>query len=289
MRCIFLVIDGGSPHYDSLGKVQRSTWVARNQNHFPVVFVRGGGEMAGYQWDAASHTLSVPCEEKFSHILLKTVLALRWVLERFEPDYVIRTNNSSHWNLRGVLDTYATAPRKQFYGGYLGFVEVGVGRDLPEGKLPFVSGAGLWLSGDLAKRVASSRGIVALHPDDDVAVALYMRQIGVMAHRLDRSDITEYGSLRTVAHSRLKHLSRPPQAGRRLTQLDKASNLRSSLGITLWAVAYTVRELISFWSEPRKTLRQKLGRAREWRSQQRAARRWAEWVSSTPTSRQNFL
>jgi hypothetical protein len=100
--------------------------------------------------------------EDWSLIGLKTLLAFKYVLEKYDFEYLFRTNTSSYLDTQGLLGFLEGKPKTSFYGGVVGKVF---------GNSEFASGAGILLSRDVVERICEraddwKHGLV-----DDIAIA----------------------------------------------------------------------------------------------------------------------
>ena len=75
-------------------------------------------------------------------ILVKTKLALEYINNKYNYDYVIRTNLSSFWDLNNLLIFKNYLPRQKMCCGHLTFNS-------------FISGTGIIMSSDVSKKITS--------------------------------------------------------------------------------------------------------------------------------------
>jgi hypothetical protein len=110
------------------------------------------------------------CEERLDTILHKTIKAIDKLLDGHE--YVIRTNISSLWDFPLLKRLLPTLPRKQLYtGNQISWNPV------------FVTGSGMLLSRDAAKKIGAAKP-KGLDPHDDIAIAQILHAHGIRAqHR----------------------------------------------------------------------------------------------------------
>ena len=93
-------------------------------------------------------TLVVDTPEDWSLIGLKTLNALRFILENYQFDYLFRTNTSSYLDAAVLLRHIQAFPKSGVYAGLVGKVF---------GNQEFASGAGVLLSRDVVERVCLER------------------------------------------------------------------------------------------------------------------------------------
>lgn len=105
-------------------------------------------------------------EERYDTILHKTLKAVEVLLS--DHDYVIRTNISSLYDF--ALLRRKALPQEGLYAGHV-WSTSGL----------FVSGSGMILSRDVAKKLLSPPAELSLSPKDDVAIGQILRAQGVSA------------------------------------------------------------------------------------------------------------
>lgn len=105
-------------------------------------------------------------DERYDTILHKTLKAIEVLLR--DHDYVIRTNISSLYDF--VLLRRRTLPKEGLYAGHVWSTNGS-----------FVSGSGMILSRDAAKKLVSPSAALALSSKDDVAIGQILRAQGVLA------------------------------------------------------------------------------------------------------------
>lgn len=131
MRLLVLVISGGdNPVYTSHKEVWRS--YMKKTPGVDVYFLEAGTPAI------TDDTITCAGTESWGGILGKTLDALK-TLPVHAYTYVLRTNLSSLWNFRKLLDLIETFPRQGLYAGCSG----------THGCIPFVSGAGILMSADV--------------------------------------------------------------------------------------------------------------------------------------------
>jgi hypothetical protein len=142
----------------------------------------------------SSDTLTLRGVDRYETIFRKTLEALQYFLSRKTYDYVVRTNLSSVWDLRGLRAYLETAPRERVYAGQSGVhAESGV---------RFVSGAGIVMSLDVVQTLlANRRSVGSLAALDDVAIA---KAVGLSPTPLPRVDFV------SLAHYEAHHDKTPP-------------------------------------------------------------------------------
>jgi hypothetical protein len=148
--------------------------------------------------------LFVPIKDVYSNLLLKTVMGIRWVLENWDIDFIIRSNTSNYFNLALIERQFLGLDRNElFYGGATGVFVLQDERNL-EYKLNYVSGSGIYLSraaGELLTSidVQKYRDVV-----EDIAIGDFFRNFGITPYVLPRNDVSDWDPLRYQFQIRLK-------------------------------------------------------------------------------------
>jgi hypothetical protein len=101
-------------------------------------------------------------------ITRKTVLSLAHVLDRYEFRHVIRTNLSSFFVLHSLIAISRRLPDERVYAG----VELTDYRDNS-----YISGAGIWLSRDVADRLVRDDRLLGMNEPDDLAIGISVKDI----------------------------------------------------------------------------------------------------------------
>jgi hypothetical protein len=223
------------------------------------VWLRGGTK--NYKWDSESSTLSVPCAENFENLLLKTQLGVSWVLKEMNPDFIIRTNNSSFWELELAMANVLSLPRTSTYAGVL--VKRGRASDSLglEKSRAFVSGAGMYLSRDCAHFITEHDSNMFAGLNDDVAIGAILSGPGspVLAPiELSRCDLTDYQVYIRSAHTRVKHWSRGRVTVRRMIRLHELSEIHGLRDLRKWAQRFNFEELLTEGVDPARSVRSKI-------------------------------
>ena len=111
-------------------------------------------------------------------ILNKTIEAFKLINTMYDYKYIIRTNLSSFFILDNLILISNTLENTNIY--------VGVNGD-HEG-IPFISGAGMWLSKDIVEYIINNRLSLDVNIIDDVAIGKLL--INKKKGKLDRYDLT---------------------------------------------------------------------------------------------------
>jgi hypothetical protein len=108
----------------------------------------------------------------------KTIAGLRHVLEKYDFDYLLRTNTSTYVNRQLLADFVVNLPEERYYGGFLG----------ESGNVRYASGTCTLLSRDAVEMIVSDPqweyDII-----DDIAIGKSMERAGVDIQPFDRIDV----------------------------------------------------------------------------------------------------
>jgi hypothetical protein len=168
------------PVYLQEQKIWRS-YMHLDREHFEVYFIKINAKLeSDYEmsydviWSKAENNLS-------TGMVHRTLLSIEALMPRIEEfDYVLRTNLSSFYVFPRLLKFINTLPKNNCYCGFIGY-----------GAVPFVSGAGILFSRDLAKKMVSeTESLLAKNPvnNEDIIIGkfFYDRHIGIIpAPRMD--------------------------------------------------------------------------------------------------------
>ena len=223
MKCLVLIIsDDSVPVHEQ----HRSVW--RTYMHsFPEIdayFIthRPGIETTRIERD----TIFVPGEERLNTILHKTIESMRFCLERNPYDYVLRTNLSSIWLFQRLLTRLQPLPAKDVYAGVLGWHD----------PVPFVSGAGILMSRDVALCLCKEADLAyTFDYIDDVAIGATFQRLGIpISSAFPRVDILYTPTSPPVIPSDIWHI--------RIKLLDDRANEPSIMRTILGSqVSHTVK------------------------------------------------
>ena len=126
-------------------------------------------------------TLCIPGEESYEGIIVKTLKALDYFLERKSYDFVIRTNISSIWDYQQLNKYLLTLPKTGLYCGLPGGTK---------GSMAWVSGSGILMTPDVCKKLLDARELaLSFKVIDDVDIGYTFEKLGVPITIGSRHDI----------------------------------------------------------------------------------------------------
>ena len=187
---LILIIDNNSkPIYNICREIWRSN-AAKYPDDVKIYFLRSSESMCDDNITEQGDILHInmPLEDvniANIEIIKKTLAATKFCLERWDFNFLIRTNLSSFYNIPNLIDLIENLPKKDIYAGFIG--EYQDGDDL----LEFCSGAGCIMSKDICKILIDRENTVLKMPyPDDIWIAKTLWDIPKT--RLDRTDFTAY-------------------------------------------------------------------------------------------------
>ncbi len=171
-RLIFLIISSDNdPSYSKMKKIVKSNY-ARFKNKIKYFFIEHSEHINGKVVELGDHIFIKGKETFIPGIYDKTIKAIEYVNEKYEYDYLVRTNLSSFWNVENALRACENFPTTRFAGGY------------PH--QGFLSGTCMIFSKDVSKIVAT-RHIQNSTIIDDVTISRVVESNGVPFY-----NITQY-------------------------------------------------------------------------------------------------
>lgn len=146
----------------------------------------------------------------YGGLIPTTISAVSFLQEKYDPDFIIRTNVSSYWNLIALRNLLSKIPASEVYAGITGAAFGGVTGYLNRSR--YVSGAGMIMSRDVYQRMVRERSEFDVNWIDDLSIGRTFSSLGIKPTETTRidlrhvCDIREHpvGSLSTTAHFRCK-------------------------------------------------------------------------------------
>jgi hypothetical protein len=166
--------------------------------------------------------------DAYAFTLPKVLAALRWSTSGAAGsyDYVYRTNTSSYVNMERLRSAAAAMPRAGCYAGW-------IGRPPPSGP-PFVKGAGILLSWDLARAIATQTRCWSWGATDDREIGRFLAEQDVTPFSMPRVLVRRPEDVRALPDEellRIAHFRCKSHAGQRtdhLAMLAIHARLRSA-------------------------------------------------------------
>jgi hypothetical protein len=226
MKVIFLVIASEDPVHQSDLFTQRDTWVRTIPPECKVIWLRGH-EKNSFDFDDS--TLTVPCLELYGNILEKTILGVRYILETFEFDVLVRTNVSTYFNVEKTLaELRKRSYLHPFFGGYIDKTKGEYFGKL--GKNDYISGTGIFLSRGAAEKLADLNFTQFRGVPDDVAISHYLELSGIQKVRMKRNNLGSTHIFIPTYYIRAKSSAVSTLASTRMRLIDQYFNQTSIRG-----------------------------------------------------------
>jgi galactitol-specific phosphotransferase system IIB component len=108
-------------------------------------------------------------------ILQKTIYSFEYIINNFEFDFVLRTNLSSFFVFPKLFAYLSELPLTRCYSGM---------KLQGRGHIPFISGAGIFLSCDMILLLTSKPELLDYSLVDDVSIGKFMKQHGIAATQI---------------------------------------------------------------------------------------------------------
>lgn len=231
MRVIFLVIASENPVHQQDLEIQRRTWASSVDSGSKVIWLRGSESIVATMED---DTLFVPCKELYENILEKTILGIRYVIENYDFDVLVRTNVSTYFDsTRLTHELEKKIYSKPFVGGYL---------DKTNGNyfgnrraFEYISGTGIFLSRSVAFTLSQLNSDEFRNSPDDVAISHYLSTKGVRLVRMNRNNLASTHIFFPSFFTRAKSSADSSLAGRRMVLIHEyftSSELLNRIKIT---------------------------------------------------------
>ena len=125
--------------------------------------------------------------EGFGGLIPTTVSAIKYALEEYDPDLIIRTNVSSYWNLSVLRKIVSQLPSTGFYGGVPGPLPRSITKTVTTKS--YASGAGIFMSADIARLLVKQYKDLDLSLIDDLAIGHFMNVRKIPLIPMDRHDL----------------------------------------------------------------------------------------------------
>ena len=197
---ILIIATNDQPAYIELQKVWES-YMNSDPDHFDVYFLRADPDLVSdFKINQAKNEIILKTTEGFvPGILNKSILGIKAMGEKLKNyDYVIRTNLSSFYYFPNLYTYLQTLPRQKVFCGVPMWIVKDVPPNLPNNMntIPFISGAGIIFSTDMAKLlVDESKDLEKYKTEmaDDVFIGLFFAFKGINFCRApERQDFFTY-------------------------------------------------------------------------------------------------
>jgi hypothetical protein len=185
VKIIFLVLASNTLVNENDFQMQQKTWAITDTENIKILWVRGSDFDEIF---LEARELHVPVMEKYENILEKTFLATKWISEEYNPDFIVRTNVSTYFDLAKTEKFLARMHKNEF--DLMGYPEV-TGRSYSFINEPFrfMSGAGIIFSRKAANHLKSLDSRLYTDVPDDVAISHFFDNSDIKKRFITRSNI----------------------------------------------------------------------------------------------------
>ena len=106
---------------------------------------------------------------------------MKYLSENVDFDFLVRTNESTYWNLDNLNELLSKLPLNKVYAGYL------ERREYP--KVNFISGSGMIFSKDVVDLLITNHNHIESDFIDDVSIGRFLNKIDIVPLHLSRPEI----------------------------------------------------------------------------------------------------
>ncbi len=178
-RLVVLVLAHGSQPHLSNQIAQRQTWARVLPEGVEVFWIYEDIGAATVSCDS-DRNLFVPVSReedatmKYGTSVEKTGRAMRWALDAFQPNYLLRTNTSSYFSLDLLLAELTELPESGVYLGVRCTAQLASGRTVE-----FISGACALFTPDTAEIISHAGGMSYRGELEDVVLGAILESSGI--------------------------------------------------------------------------------------------------------------
>jgi hypothetical protein len=168
----------------------------------------------------SSRVLTLPIEENFENIYLKTKAAFKWILANEEFDFLVRTNTSTYFDINRMwAELGQRESSKDYAGGEIGQTELTLEANTNKGL--FLAGTGIVLSRSVVEKIIEFDDRTYLTLPDDTAISAIISELNIDFHRIARIDLTDYKAFGIGTHYRIKSWSDNNRTSERFFELHR--------------------------------------------------------------------
>lgn len=181
----FLVIAKDSPKYNFLKRIQKITWVRNFKDSAPVYYIHGNGKLGQgskqifvNELNPIETHISSPIEfleviqqndtelkcdslDGWEELLPNTLSALSYLQEKYNYDFVIRTNLSTYWNLQPTINLLKNSREILDFAGPI----------IDGNDIPLVPGYAMILSRTAIEKLLTNLDLIEKYVIDDVSIS----------------------------------------------------------------------------------------------------------------------
>ena len=202
-KFIILICAKDSRTYNLHKRVMNWTWIKKNKSVYHVYgngsLGQGEKELSNHPFFAfkssdptknknlhpvnsdASNNLYCDSFEGWNEMLPNTISAMKYLRENVDFDFLIRTNQSTYWNLNNLNKLLRKLPLNKVYAGYL------EKREYPN--VDFISGSGTIFSKDVVDLLITNQNNLESEFIDDVSIGRFLNKLNIRPFHLDRPEV----------------------------------------------------------------------------------------------------
>jgi len=139
--------------------------------------------------------------EGFGGLLSTSLSSIKFALDEFSPDLIIRTNVSSYWNLKVLRRVVEDLPASGIYGGVAGPIPRSISKTISFRK--YASGAGIFMTPDIARLLINNANSLNLSLIDDLSIGSFMNKKRIRLTEMQRFDLNHPSETRQLSASDL--------------------------------------------------------------------------------------
>jgi hypothetical protein len=140
---------------------------------------------------------SFSAHQGYGGLIPTTISAVAFLHRMYNPDFIIRTNVSSYWNLKALRKLIMNLPPSGLYAGVTGAAFGGLSGYLDKSR--FVSGAGIIMSRDIYTKLISERDRFDMGCIDDLSIGRTFSALGIKPTEMDRIDLRHVWDVETIS------------------------------------------------------------------------------------------
>jgi hypothetical protein len=232
MKVLILALSGGGGEHLKNEMAQRETWAENLPGNFQIYWLVADPRLDQTSISRSERRIYTPMQEVYSNLLPKSLTAIKYSLQEFDFDFLIRTNTTSYFSTPLIEKTLEDSSTSELYGGVEGIFKRELQRgEIENSEVRFISGAGIWLSRKVSEILVEMDHRQYHDLVDDVAIGDFLsKRIG--RTKIERVNVTDFEPVRPSAHTRIKHWRKNQISVRRMLALHQIYQSRTRAEIT---------------------------------------------------------
>jgi hypothetical protein len=184
-KVVILVMCSSNTVYKEIEESIKETWFNLKTEDVDIIFYKDNNQVNEVIINDCD--LLIPCNDGFETLGKKTLMAINWVNENYNYEYIYRSNLGAYVNPSKLLKFLDDKPKTNFYCGIIGKTENYFGLSVT-----FASGSGYFLSKDVVEILLRNKSLWMHHIIDDVALGDLLSKFKIypspLAKRLNYCD-----------------------------------------------------------------------------------------------------